>query len=34
MDSATIEEAKKEVTAVIAGTGVKHLPCLKLTDVQ
>ena len=34
VDSAAIEEANKEVTAVIAGTGVKRQPYLKLTDEQ
>ena len=34
MDSATIEEANKEFTAVIAGIGSKHQPYLKLTDEQ
>ena len=34
VDSATIEEANKEVTAVIAGTGGKHQPYLKLADEQ
>ena len=34
MDSATIEEANKEVTAVIASTGSKRKPYLKLTDKQ
>ena len=33
-DSAAIEEAIKEVTAVIAGTGGKHQTYLKLTDEQ
>ena len=32
--SATIEEANKEVTVVIAGTGGKRQPYLKLTDEQ
>ena len=32
VDSATIEEANTEVTAVIAGTGGKLQPYLKLTD--
>ena len=34
MDGAAIEEANKEVTAVIAGTGGKRQPYLKLTDEQ
>ena len=34
MDSAAIEEANKEVTAVIAGTGGKRQPYLKLADEQ
>ena len=32
MDNAAIEEANKEVTAVIAGTGSKRQRYLKLTD--
>ena len=32
MDSADIEEANREVTAVIASTGGKHKQYLKLTD--
>ena len=32
VDSAAIEEANKEVTAVIASTGSKRQPYLKLTD--
>ena len=34
MDSAAVEEAIKEVTAVISGTGGKCQPYLKLTDEQ
>ena len=34
VDSATIEEANKEGTAVITSTGGKHQPYLKLTDEQ
>ena len=34
VDSAAIEEANKEVTVVIAGTGGKRQPYLKLTDEQ
>ena len=34
VDSATIEEANKEATAVIVGTGGKRQPYLKLTDEQ
>ena len=34
VDSATIEEANKEVTAVIASTGGKRQPYLKVTDEQ
>ena len=34
VDSATIEEANKEVTTVIAGTGSKRQPYLKLIDEQ
>ena len=34
VDSAAIEEANKEVTAVIASTGGKRKPYLKLTDKQ
>ena len=34
VDSAAIEEANKEVTAVIANTGGKRKPYLKLTDEQ
>ena len=34
MDSVAIEEANKKVTAIIAGTGGKRHPYLKLTDEQ
>ena len=34
VDSAAIEEANKEVIAVIASTGGKRQPYLKLTDEQ
>ena len=34
LDSAAIEEANEEVTAVIAGTGGKRKPYFKLTDEQ
>ena len=34
LDSAAIEEANEEVTAVIADTGGKRKPYLKLTDEQ